>query len=107
MKKLLLMVMLIFTICLTSCNYKGYSGNHSDLFSAATNSVLYLNGYSWKADYKCDPRIEIIEEDNYGRILFSYYEKYYKGANISFSSLIICQGSNAEEVFFMRMLIIL
>lgn len=100
MKKLLLMVMLIFTICLTSCNYKGYSGNHSNLFSAATNSVLFLNGYSWKADYKCDPRIEIIEEDNYGRTLFSYYEKYYKGANISFSALIICQSSNEKEVLF-------
>ena len=85
---------------LTSCGYRGYSGNRLDLFSVATNSVLYLNGYSWEADFQCDPSIEVIEEDDYGRTMFSYHEKYYKGADISFSALIICQASNEKEVFF-------
>ena len=31
--------------------------------------------------------------------MFSYYEKYYAGAYISFSALIICQNSNENEVF--------
>ena len=52
------------------------------------------------ADYECDPQIEIIEEDVFGRTMFIYYEKYYKGADISFSTLIICQDSNEKEVFF-------
>ena len=100
MKKIILMILLIFTTILTSCGYSGYSGNRSDLYSVASNSVLWLNGYSWGADHKCDPQIEIIEEDVFGRTMFIYYEKYYKGADISFSALIICQDSNEKEVFF-------
>ena len=63
MKRIILMILLIFTMILTSCGYSGYSGKHSDLYSVATNSVLWLNGYSWGADYECDPSIEVIEED--------------------------------------------
>ena len=100
MKRIILMILLIFTAILTSCGYSGYSGDHSDLYSVAANSVLWLNGYSWGADYECDPSIEVIEEDSYGRTMFTYYEKYYKGADISFSALIICQDSNEKEVFF-------
>lgn len=100
MKRIILMILLIFTAILTSCGYSGYSGKHSDLYSVAANSVLWLNGYSWGADYECDPSIEVIEEDSYGRTMFTYYEKYYKGAYISFSALIICQDSNEKEVFF-------
>jgi len=100
MKRIILMVLLIFTTILASCGYRGYSGNCLDLYSVASNSVLWLNGYSWGADHECDPNIEIIEEDNYGRKMFTYYEKYYKGADISFSALIICQDSNEKEVFF-------
>ena len=76
MKKIILILLLIFVFILISCGYSGYSGNRSDLFSVAINSVLYLNGYSWEADFQCDPNIEIIEEDKYGRTMFSYYEKY-------------------------------
>jgi hypothetical protein len=94
------MILLIFTAILTSCGYSGYSGKHSDLYSVAANSVLWLNGYSWGADYECDPSIEVIEEDSYGRTMFTYYEKHYKGSDISFSALIICQDSNEKEVFF-------
>ena len=100
MKKILLMLLLIFVTILSSCGYSGYSGNRSDLYSVAINSVLYLNGYSWTADYQCDANIEIIEVDNYGRTIFSYSEKHYKGSNISFSALIVCQKSTEKEVFF-------
>ena len=100
MKKILLMLLLILATILSSCGHSGYSGNQPDLFSVAINSVLYLNGYSWDADFQCDPTIEIIEEDSYGRTMFTYYEKYYKGGDISFSALIICQVSNEKEVFY-------
>ena len=100
MKRTILVLLLISTLILTSCGYSGYLGDHSDLYSVAVNSVLWLNGYSWGADYECDPSIEVIEEDNYGRTMFSYYEKYYKGSIISFSALIICQYSNEKEVFY-------
>lgn len=100
MKRIKFMILLIFIMILTSCGHSGYSGDHSDLYSVAVNSVLWLNGYSWESDYECNPQIEIIEEDNFGRTLFTYYEKYYKGANFSFSALIICQHSNEKEVFY-------
>ena len=90
----------MLAIFLTSCGYKGYSGDHSDLYSTAINSVIWLNGYSWTADFVCDPKIEVVDEDDYGRIMFTYYEKYYKGSKLSFSALIICQGSNEREVFY-------
>lgn len=100
MKKMLLTILLLFMMILTSCRYNGYSGNYSNLYSVAINSVLWLNGHSWDADYECNPYIEIIDEDQYGRIMFTYYEKYYSGADISFSALIICQDSNEKEVFY-------
>lgn len=90
----------LLLIILTSCTYNGYSGNYSKLYTVAINSVLWLNGHSWSADFECDPQIEIIDEDKYGRIMFTYYEKYYGGSDISFSTLIICQDSNEKEVFY-------
>lgn len=93
-------ILLIFTMILTSCGYNKYSCNYSDLYSVAINSLLWINGYSWKTDFKCNPSIEIIDHDSYGRTIFTYYEKYYKGFDMSFSSLIVCQDSNEKEVFY-------
>ncbi|MCM1260427.1 MAG: hypothetical protein NC182_05790 [Prevotella sp.] len=101
MKKLVFILLSVFFLSiLTSCAYKGYSGDHLDLYTVAINSVLWLNGHSWGADFECDPQIEIIDEDIYGRKMFTYYEKYYSGADISFSALIICQDLNEKEVFY-------
>ena len=100
MKKILLIISLLLITVLASCGYSGYTGSHSDLYTEAINSVPWLNGHSWGADFICDPHIEIIDEDQYGRIMFTYREKYYSGADISFSALIICQGSNEKEVFY-------
>ncbi|MBO5772707.1 MAG: hypothetical protein J6R37_02780 [Clostridia bacterium] len=93
-------MIIILVGCLSGCAYKGYSGDYLDLYTVAINSVLWLNGYSWGADYLCDAQIEIIEEDSFGRKMFTYYELYYGGSNISFSALIICQYSNENEVFY-------
>jgi hypothetical protein len=99
-RALSIIFVLLILISLTSCAYKGYSGDNSELYTVAVNSVLWTNGYSWSADFKCDPQIEIVDEDDYGRIMFRYYEKYYKGAGISFSALIIFQASKEKEVFY-------
>ena len=50
----------------------------------------------------CDPQIEKIDEANYGRVIFSYRARYYKGSdsNICFSALIICQASSNNEVLY-------
>ncbi len=102
MKKILTLLFLhvFILVVLTSCAYQGYSGSYLDLYTVAINSVPWLNGYSWSADFECDAEIELIDEDNYGRKMFTYREKYYAGGGISFSALIVCQHSNDKEVFY-------
>ncbi len=101
MKKTRLLLLSIFmVIILTGCFYRGYSGNYSDLYTVAINSVLWNNGHSFSADKFVNPEIEMIDKDKFGRTMFTYYEKYYAGADISFSSLVICQHSNEKEVFY-------
>lgn len=100
MKKVftLFLVQLFILIGLTGCAYKGYSGDYPNLYTVAINSVLWNNGHSFSADRYIDPKIEIIDEDRYGRIMFTYYEKYY--GDLSFSALVICQHSNEKDVFY-------
>ncbi|MBE6536757.1 MAG: hypothetical protein E7673_02265 [Ruminococcaceae bacterium] len=106
MKKTISFVLLLFVLLSsTGCIKKGYSnheysGEYSDLYTVAINSVLWNNGHSFSADQYADPKIEIIDSDEYGRILFTYYEKYYAGAGISHSALIVLQSSNEKEVFY-------
>lgn len=101
MKKVLaLLLCVVILIGLTACTYKGYSGAYSDLYTVAINSVLWNNGHSFSADKYQNSQIQIIEKDMYGRTMFTYYEKYYAGASISFSALIVCQTSNEKEVFY-------
>lgn len=102
MKKIMLIIILPMFILfiLIGCAYKGYSGDYLDLYTVAINSVLWNNGHSFNADKYINPEIIIIDKDMYGRTMFMYYEKYYAGANISFSSLIISQNSNEKEVFY-------
>ena len=69
MKKTILIafIMLLISLCSCGCAFKEYSGDYPDLYAVAINSVLWVNGYSWGADFECDPQIEKIDEDNYGR----------------------------------------
>lgn len=102
MKKILLLsiVFIVLSLALTACAYRGYSGENVELYTVATNSVLWLNGHSWGADFVRDSEIEILDVDAYGRTLFTYHEQHYSGADMAFSALIICQASNENEVFF-------
>ena len=98
---ILVITIVILVISLTSCGgYKGYSGDNSELYTVAINSVPWINGFSWTADFVCDPQIEIVEEDEYGRIMFIYHERYYGGSDIGFAALVISQSSNEKEVFY-------
>ncbi len=97
---LAVLLLVILSSCSLDCAYKEYSGEYTDLYTVAINSVLWINGYSLGADFECDPQIEKIDEDNYGRVMFFYHEEYYKASNICFSALIISQASNKDEVFY-------
>lgn len=91
-----------FLMILTGCVscYKGYSGNNPDLYTVAINSVLWNKGNSDLADKFCDSEIKVLEEDEFGRILYTYYEDYYSGGGISFSSLIVSQYSVDGYVYY-------
>ena len=99
-KRLIALLQILILVFLTGCTYNGYSGDRSDLYTVAINSVLWNNGHSFSADKYINPQIEIIDEDLYGRTMFTYHEKYYASANISFSALIICQASDEKDVFY-------
>lgn len=102
MKKKYLVVMVlicIFTL-LSGCRYKGYSGKNRDLYTVAINSLLWNLGHSYGADRVKDSQIEILEEDSYGKKMFIYYERYYAGAKLSFSALIISQHSLDGFVYY-------
>ena len=104
MKKCYLLLLLLFILFASAgCVYKGYTGEHRDLFTVGVNSVLWNEGYSSSADLKINPDIEILEQDQYGRTLFIYHEAFYVGpddGNKSIASLIICQSSNEKEVYY-------
>ena len=100
MKKALPLIIVALLIFLSSCEWKEYSGDYSNLYTVALNSVLWINGYSSGGCYVLDPQIEKIDEDSYGRVMFFYHEEYYSGGDVMFAALIVCQASDKDEVFY-------
>ena len=89
--------LMILTGC-KGCSYNDYSGEHTDLYTVAVNSILWNEGHSSSADRFYDAEIEILETDTYGRVLYTYYEKTHD--TIAFSSLIITQYSSGGYVYY-------
>ncbi|MDE7380101.1 MAG: hypothetical protein K2N14_03515 [Clostridia bacterium] len=86
------------TILFCGCGHKDYRGKYPDLYTAAINSVLWNYGHSSGADFYCDSEIEILEKDEYGRTLYTYYEDMHRID--SSSSLIISQYSSEGYVYY-------
>ena len=96
MKKICIFFM-IFSIVMTMCacdRFHPYKGDRYDLLTVATNSLLGCDGKIFMNSQ--GPTLEIIEEDDYGRVLFYYYEK----SSFSAHSYIICQKYNDELVYY-------
>ena len=93
-----MVVVLLFIT--TGCYNYCYSGDNSDLYTVAINSLLWNLGYSTLTERSCDSEIEIMERDSYGRVLFSYTEKSYSGGEIAFSSLLISQKTEDNYVYY-------
>ena len=95
MKKILrinLILLLISTIFLTSC-YRDvtYIGDYPELFSVALHSLLGTKGF--EEGHSGPPTIRVLEEDSYGRVLFSYREN-------EISSHLIIQKVNSDHAYF-------
>ena len=92
----------IFLVC-SSCGYRPYKykGQYDDLYTVATNSILWNSGKDpvSNIDFSKDPYIKIIEKDKFDRTLFVYTEYGYLG-NLQFSSLVIMQKSDKEYCYY-------
>ena len=96
-KKLVAVGIAIFLIncSLTGCRFTGYKGEHPALYTEAVNSLLGMRGYHSHGD----SIIKIIDEDSFGRILFSYYDDSYFYGKISLHYL-ICQKIDETYVYY-------
>lgn len=92
-----IVVLLLSSLFMTAC-WQSYTGNYPELYTVAINSMLWIYGHSYGADFPMDPEIEVLEKDNYGRVLFRYTERNV--GKIAFSSLVIMQQSKDNYVYF-------
>lgn len=92
-------IIFLFICTLTGCNFllpTSYGGEHPALYTEAVNSLLSVVGYHSHGD----SRVKIIEEDAFGRVLFSYYDdkSYYCGEDII--GYLICQKFDETYVYY-------
>src|SRR5690554_6153268 len=88
--KYMLMIFMI-SLMLVSCTSTEYKGEFPQLYSVATHSILGNLGY---ADHT-DSIITIIEEDGFGRILFSYTEE-----TTTYSILILQKSDEVYSYYY-------
>lgn len=99
MKKILSSIFFIFVLFLSGCLWTPviYEGDYPELFTEAINSIVGANGIKYDGgEYQESADLEIVQEDEYGRILFSYYE----ASEISTYNLVVSQASDDEYVYF-------
>ncbi|MDE6075985.1 MAG: hypothetical protein K2G26_06075, partial [Clostridia bacterium] len=69
------------------CSYQGYDGEYSELYTEAVYSILGAKGY-YDSPSLMDPKIEILETDNYGRVMYAYNES---------GTIAVCIMQKADE----------
>ena len=92
-KLLLLLIPILFLVACNNNEFT-YTGNYPDLYSVALNSVLGLEGFELSSPAR-QPRISLLEEDDYGRRLFSYSE-----ASTIVAFLIIQKSDDVYAYFY-------
>jgi len=100
MKKLRLVfasIICLFTLssCYIFIPYE-YEGEHPELLTEAINSLLWASGNIVDGEPIYDPYIEVIDEDDYGRILF----KYSEDLSGEIYNLLILQATDNELIFY-------
>ena len=73
-KILALILVLVFCTAFSGCVYKGYTGENPELCSIAWASVPTLFGYRSNGEAVYDAEVNILQTDDYGRVLYSYNE---------------------------------
>jgi hypothetical protein len=97
-KNLIISISLVSLLCtLTGCRYKGYQGEYPALYTEAVNTLLAMSGVHSHGD----AIIKVVEEDPYGRILFSYFDDTYISEEYPESfCYLICQKIDESYVYF-------
>ena len=91
----IILISLIFSGCFVSKDPDDYHGEYPELYSVAIHSLLGTTGCDF-SERKFDSEIMIVEEDQYGRTMFLYYE----GAAISTWSFLVSQKSDDNYSYF-------
>jgi len=94
MKKLIAML-LVCVFLLSGCYDKfRYSGKNKNYFSMAIYSLLGVSG-------RDTDKIEILEIDEYGRVLFSFYSsEILFGGEKGIYSIMVCQKTDEKNTYF-------
>jgi len=78
-----------------------YRGEHPALYTTAQHSLLGQRGFvpDHHVQHGFNPYIEILEKDDYGRLLFAYSEQLYPDQRYGYALLIV-QKVDDEFVYF-------
>ncbi|MDR2546285.1 MAG: hypothetical protein LBC96_02085 [Lachnospiraceae bacterium] len=90
---LFLLMCLVFSGC-TGCGPSIYYGDYPELYSIVISSVISADGYG---EHYVSREITILDEDDFGRKLFSYREV---PSRLQGSSLHISQASDEQFAYF-------
>ena len=93
-----LMCLLLFLNSCVSSIFE-YTGEYPELFTVAVSSILGARGYESVGRTYDPARIEVLEEDDFGRVLFSYWENTIE-SHITGYSYIIMQKTNGGYVYY-------
>jgi hypothetical protein len=89
---ILFIYIIVAIIVFSSCKPYAYPGDYPELFTVALHSLLGAEGFLL-SEVKFSPKIEILEEDEYGRVLFAYSEG-------GILNLIIIQKSDSKYSYY-------
>lgn len=93
-----MILVISIVMSLGSCFWPGYRGENPALFTVAVNNVFASCGYGSNGEVMYDPAIEVLETDDYGRVLFFYQELRRNYT----TSLLILQKSDEETASYYR-----
>lgn len=95
----LIFTLLISAFLFAGCTYRGYKGEQPELYSVAWASIPTLSGFRSNGEALYDAVVEVLETDDYGRILFSYSEdvRDYDGFGCY---ILIMQRTDGEKAYY-------
>ena len=96
-KAIILVFALFISVSLfAGCTYRGYNGDYPELYSVAWSNIPNISGFMSNGEVLYDAAVEILEIDDYGRILFSYSEDMYGNSRY----ILIMQRADSERAYY-------